>query len=236
MKMSHERKILLFKSCLLVTYQPFVFYTYIFLIHKIHHKISTARNPDKHQPVVREQDNFLTEADHARQSWWWPLWNERQCHSTCFSFAPSSIWSSHRSWHFPAPWPCPASADSADALASLPQTCRSSSARARAGRITVNDRLRGWVRKEKRRKQERLWDTALRLWSRLGSRLTQRIQPPPRLLERCPVLWQFAVLQWVPRQTPAPRGQEASGERDLPRSEYPAAVRSLGSSTQLHSD
>lgn len=69
MKMSHKRKILLFKSCLLVTYQPSVFYTYIFLIHKIHHKISTARNPDKHQPVVREQDNFLTEADHARQSW-----------------------------------------------------------------------------------------------------------------------------------------------------------------------
>lgn len=59
--MSHKRKILLFKSCLLVTYQPFVFYTYIFLIHKIHHKISTARNPDKHQPVVCEQDNFLTD-------------------------------------------------------------------------------------------------------------------------------------------------------------------------------
>lgn len=58
MKMSHKRKILLFKSCLPVTYQPFVFYTYIFLIHKIHHKISTARNPDKHQPVVCEQDNL----------------------------------------------------------------------------------------------------------------------------------------------------------------------------------
>lgn len=73
MKMSHKRKILLFKSRLLVTYQPLVFYTYIFLIHKIHHKISTARNPDKHQPGVCEQDNFWTEVSCARQSRCWPL-------------------------------------------------------------------------------------------------------------------------------------------------------------------
>lgn len=87
MKMSHKRKILLFKSCLLVTYQLFffffVFYTYIFLIHKIHHKISTARNPDKHQPLVCEQDNWtqsswgtswpVPEGSSVWSSLWWPI-------------------------------------------------------------------------------------------------------------------------------------------------------------------
>lgn len=73
MKMSHKRKILLFKSCLLVTYQFFFFffYTYIFLIHKIHHKISTARNPDKHQPLVCEQDNWTHSSWGTSQ--WWPV-------------------------------------------------------------------------------------------------------------------------------------------------------------------
>lgn len=90
MKMSHKRKILLFKSCLLVTHQPFfVFYTYIFLIHKIHHKISTARNPDKHQPVVCEQDNWT-------HLWGTAVpWHSPSSHS-------SSVWSSL--W-WPSPWP-----------------------------------------------------------------------------------------------------------------------------------
>lgn len=150
MKMSHKRKILLFKSCLLVTYQPFVFYTYIFLIHKIHHKISTARNPDKHQPVVCERDNFLTDGGSSCETVLevTPSLSGSSAAALAFLLPPAPSGAApqvarvgRRSWHLPAPRPCPAPADSAAALASLPGACSGSSAR--AGRIMDNEELGG---------------------------------------------------------------------------------------------
>lgn len=66
MKMSRKRKILLFKSCLLVTYQPFVFYTYIFLIHRSITKLVQQETWTNINQWCGEQDDFVTEAFHAR--------------------------------------------------------------------------------------------------------------------------------------------------------------------------
>lgn len=217
MKMSHKRKILLFKSHLLVTYQLLVFFTYTFLIHKIHHKISTARNPDKHQPVVCKQDNFWTNRGFSCETVLVLTSPPRQGKQ----FRPqlpleqSAMGHAERhSWHFlaPRPYPLPDSA-----AASLPFHDP-------AGVSTVTSELGGSMRKEKSRKLERLWDTTLCLWSRLHPLLTQRIQPPPCLLEWTPVPWQLAVLHQVPWQMLVPHGQEASGEHHLPCSKSLVAV------------
>lgn len=174
--MSHKRKILLFKSCLLVTYQLFVFYTYIFLIHKIHHKISTARNPDKHQPVVCEQDNFLT--------------NRGLSCAMVLAMTSSGTGSSTAALAFPLPsapsgaaatgGPCRVAQLAPPGALTMPGLCRQrgcprlpsrsrSRSSARAGRITVNNELGRSARRKKRRRQEQLWDTTLQLWSRLRS-------------------------------------------------------------------
>lgn len=240
MKMSHKRKILLFKSCLLVTYQPFVFYTYIFLIHKIHHKISTARNPDKHQPVVCKQDNFLTNGGLSCET----ALEVTSSLSGSSAAALAFLWPPAPSGAAAAGGPCRAAQLAPPGAPTVPGPCRQRGRPGfpsrdlqrllcRAGRTMDNEELGGSVRREKRRKQEQFWDTTVRLWSRLRSFLTQRIQLPPRLLEPCPTAVCRAAR--VPRRTPAPRGQEASGEHHLPRSKYPAAVRSLAlahSSTQ----
>lgn len=159
-----------------------------------------------------------------------PLPHGKQCCGTRFPFVPSSLWSTHAEWHrwhFPAPGPARALLTAQ--LPSLPFHGPS-------GITTVNNELGESMRREKRTKLERLWDTTLWLWSRLHSLLTQRVQPPPCLLEWTPDPWQFAVLHWVPWQMPAPHGQEVSGEHHLPHSKSPAAVCSLGSGAQLHSN
>lgn len=237
MKMSHKRKILLFKSHLLVTYQPLVFYTYIFLIHKIHHKISTARNPDKHQPVVCEQDDFWTNRGFSCETVLMltsPLPHGKQCHGTRLPFVPSSLWSSLQ-------WPTLSHTGGTSqhpdcAWALLTAQLPSLPFHGPAGITTVNNEHGGSMRREKKRKLEQLWDTTLWLWSRLHSLLTQRIQPPQCLLEWTPVPWQFAVLHWVLWQMPAPHGLEARGEHRLPHSKSPVAVCSLESGAQLHSN
>lgn len=156
--MSRERKILLLKSCLLATYQPFVFYTYIFLIHKIHHEISTARNPDKHQPVVCEQDNVLTNRGLACEAVLVMTSSQRGRDTPAFASLPS-----------PAPPGAAILAGTSLSMTMLglgqqrgcppvPSTDPVS-----VGRSMVNDGLGGSVRKDKRTMQEHFWDTTSRL-------------------------------------------------------------------------